>query len=231
MEQKKFYESLHTESKLQLGLLPVAPHPIVSEETRELLNRPLTLDDLFEAMAAMPSNKIPGLDGLSVKTYKIFWDIIGTHLYNARCESVDEEVLHPTARMGIITLLPKPNKDTSLLTNWRPLTMLNNDYKIITKALSNRMKFALEEIIHEDQVGFLKGWYIGENLSSLNTALQCINMHNKEAILVSFDFEKAFDTGMGVEQAGLSHFDFGEYMEICVDTIYQDSMACVQNNG
>jgi hypothetical protein len=63
---------------------------------------------------------------------------------------------------GLITLIPKPNKDLSILSNWRPISLLNVDYKILTKVIANRIKRVLNTLIDDNQTGFIKGRYIGE---------------------------------------------------------------------
>ena len=67
-------------------------------------------------------------------------------------------------KQSIITLLPKSGKDTTILDNWRPISLLNVDYKIATKSISNRIKPVLSSIISPSQTGFIKGRYIGENI-------------------------------------------------------------------
>lgn len=62
-----------------------------------------------------------------------------------------------TMRQATISLLPKPSKDHSEMTNFRPISMLNNDYKLFTKILVMRMETALSSLIHIDQAGFIKG--------------------------------------------------------------------------
>ena len=65
-------------------------------------------------------------------------------------------------KQGLISLLPKKkNNKLSNLNNWRPLTLLNTDYKIITKSISNRIKIYITKIIEQSQTGFIKGRYIG----------------------------------------------------------------------
>ena len=63
-------------------------------------------------------------------------------------------------RNGVITLLPKKDKDPLYVKN-NPISLLNTDYKIIAKVMANRLKLCLNEIIHEDQTGFMKGKNIG----------------------------------------------------------------------
>ena len=60
--------------------------------------------------------------------------------------------------------MEKTGHDSLLLTNWRPLTLLNVDYKIFSKTIANRLQEVMDDITHRDQSGFMRGRYIGENL-------------------------------------------------------------------
>lgn len=69
-----------------------------------------------------------------------------------------------TMKQGIITLIPKPDKDPKILDNFRPITLLNTDYKIVTLIYANRLKMFLHKIISESQSGFMKGRSIHNNI-------------------------------------------------------------------
>ena len=75
-------------------------------------------------------------------------------------------------RRGIISLLPKKNKKLSLLENWRPISLLNIDYKIATKAIARRLEKVLPHIIGRSQSGYVKGRFIGENIKLINDIMQ-----------------------------------------------------------
>ena len=68
---------------------------------------------------------------------------------------------------SVTSLLDKPGKDPLSLLNWRPLSFLNNDFKILDKIIANRLKFVLPDIIHSDQFGFMKNRQISDNLMDL----------------------------------------------------------------
>ena len=70
-------------------------------------------------------------------------------------------------RNGIITLLRKKDKNSLLVKNYRPISQLNTDYKIIAKVMANRLKLCLHQIIHDDQTGFMKGRNIGSNIRTI----------------------------------------------------------------
>ena len=97
-------------------------------------------------------------------------------------------------RLGIISCLPKGDKPRQYLKNWRPITLLNVLYKIISGCLSQRIKDTLDHIISETQSGFLKGRYIGENTRFIYDILSFTELHNIPGLLVLIDFEKAFDS-------------------------------------
>ena len=97
-------------------------------------------------------------------------------------------------RRGVITLLPKEDSDELLLSNWRPITLLNVDYKIASKTIAKRIERVLPYLIHPDQTGFMKGRYIGQNIRLINDILRQTELQKIPGILLLLDFQKAFDT-------------------------------------
>lgn len=108
-------------------------------------------------------------------------------------KSFTDGYLHLSARRGVITLLPKPNKDLLEIKNWRPLTLLNVDYKIMAKVIAFRIKEVLPSIIHHDQTGFMANRYIGENIIKSIDLIDYAEEKNIPALIFTIDFEKAFD--------------------------------------
>ena len=72
----------------------------------------------------------------------------------------------------MIPLIPKQESSLLDLKNWRPITLLNNDYKIASKAIAKRIEVVLPRLIHTDQTGFIKGRYIGENIRLISDLLE-----------------------------------------------------------
>ena len=95
---------------------------------------------------------------------------------------------------GIITLIPKEESSLLELKNWRPITLLNVDYKIASKAIAKRIEPILPSLIHPDQTGFVKGRYIGENIRLIADVTEQTRKLNLSGILLSLDFQKAFNT-------------------------------------
>ena len=80
------------------------------------------------------------------------------------------------------------------LKNWRPITLLTTLYKIISGTIAARVKKVLPHIIGEDQKGFVDGRYMGEVTRTLYDTIHDAWHHQKKGVLLSIDFEKAFDT-------------------------------------
>ena len=80
------------------------------------------------------------------------------------------------------------------LSNWRPITLLNVDFKIVAKARAKRLESILPHLIHPDQTGFVKGRYIGENITPISDIMEYTKLQKIPGILVSLDFCKAFDS-------------------------------------
>ena len=78
--------------------------------------------------------------------------------------SIENKQLTELQKQGLLTLLPKPDKNITLLSNWRPICLLNIDFKIATKATANRIKDRITKKVDVSETGFIKGRYIGENI-------------------------------------------------------------------
>ena len=180
----------------------------------------------------MKNNKSPGSDGLTTEFYKIFWSTLKPFYISSINFSYNNGSLTALQKQGIITLLPKKDKDLISLTNWRPISLLNIDYKIATKAIANRMKKVLNSLIHSSQTGFLKGRYIGENIRTIFEVIENFNDDNLPGIIFFADFEKAFDSiDHNFIFKCLNYFNFGKSFIDWVKLFYIDAQSCVINNG
>ena len=107
---------------------------------------------------------------------------------------MEKNNLPGSQRSGLISLLPKPNKDRTQIENLRPITLLSIFYKIISGAYANRLKTVLDKLIHPNQKAYLEGRYIGEITKSLNDIMYDLEDNNQDATILLIDFSKAFDT-------------------------------------
>jgi hypothetical protein len=203
----------------------------LSEEEKNKMEDPLTVDECYEIIKTFKSNKSPGNDGISAEFYKKFWPIFGRYMVESFTESFIKGELTDSQKQAVITLIDK-NKDRSLLKNWRPISLLNVDYKILTKTLSRRLVDILPNIIHINQTGFIKNRYIGQNIRAVIDILHYTKEENMPGILLAIDFEKAYDS---VEwlfiQMVLKKFNFGVNFQRWVALSYQNASSCTINKG
>lgn len=165
---------------------------------------------MTSALNSLPCNKTPGLDGITVEFYKTFWDKLGPIYFHMIVYSISLGKLNPTARKELMQLIPKKLKDLLLLGNWRPLTLLNVDYKIFSKALARRIKPVLPSIIDQDQTGFMVGRDISTNICKVIDIIEYSKNTDLPCAIMSVDFEKCFDLiEHSVLPKVLDFFNFG----------------------
>ena len=136
-------------------------------------------------MASFEKDKSPGEDGFTVEFYLAFFDLVGANLVRSLNAGHEKGRLSISQRSGIITLIPKEDTSLNLLQNWRPITLLNVDYKIASKAIAKRIEPVLSSLTYSDQTGFVKGRYIGENIRLISDVIEQTSKLNSPGILVS----------------------------------------------
>ena len=109
----------------------------------------------------MSGGKSPGNDGLTVEFYKFFWTEINQIFFASVCHSRTVGELSVSQWQAIIKLLEKRDKDKRFIENWRPISLLNVDTKIISKSLATRFLPILPTIISSDQTDMLRGGLLG----------------------------------------------------------------------
>lgn len=194
--QYNFYSNLYScvtiecESKNQL--LSLVDTKLNGSDV-ELCDKSIDVKELEQALKEMASNKSPGPDGLTVEFYKRFLPELKNVLYKLFLEIEEKETLSHSMKMGVITLLYKKKGDKRLLKNWRPISLLNVDYKIIARIMSNRLKHVLPNIISDSQTCCIVGKDIADTLVSIRDIIEMTEIDEMEGYIVKIDQEKAFD--------------------------------------
>ena len=192
----------------------------------------LTQEECFEALKNMESDKTPGTDGLPAEFYKVFWSDLSSYLISALNYGFDSGHLSVSQRRGVIKLIPKKDAELYFVKNWRPITLLNTDYKIAAKSIANRIKLILPNLINHDQTGFLKDRFIGENIRLIDGIIQYATEKNIPGLLLFIDFEKAFDSlEWSFIHDTLRSYGFGVSLINWVKTLYSHTESCILNNG
>ena len=144
-----------------------------------------------KSLKSFKNGKSPGTDGLTAEFYKYFWCYIKIHFLASINYTLGQKQLSVEQKRGIISLLPKEDKDrTYLKRNRRPISLLNWDDKILAKALGNRIIACLPHLIDEDQTDYVKGRFIGFNIRTIGDILMHTNMNSMPGIMLFVDFEK-----------------------------------------
>ena len=111
---------------------------------------------MFRIVKKHETQQSPGNDGFTVEFYLTFWPQLGSLLVEGFNEAFEKGCLATSQKQGVITLIEKEGKDPLYIKNYRPITLLNTDYKMLSKIMATRIKGVLNEIVHSDQVGYIK---------------------------------------------------------------------------
>ena len=170
------------------------PMKYLNVEQKRLCEQPLSIDELENALMEMSEQKSPGNDGLPPEFYKKCWNVIKTHFFASVVQAKLRGELSASQRQAIIRLIEKKDKDKKLIKNWRPISLLNTDLKIVSRALALRLKTVLPDIISSKQTAYVKDRFIGEGARLISDILEVTNTLNIEGYMLTIDFEKAFDS-------------------------------------
>ena len=206
--------------------------PKLSDADRDRIEGPLSYEECKKALDTFQNNKAPGEDGFTVEFYMFFFDLLGHDLVASFNAAYDANELTISQRRGVITLIPKEDGSLLELSNWRPVTLLNVDCKIATKAIARRIEPLLPNLVHTDQTGFIKGRYIGENIRLIIDIMEHTKSESIPGILVSLDFRKAFDSlEWSFMMKALDIFNFGTSIKRWISTFYTKIESAAINNG
>ena len=235
-EEETFFQNIYRSSNKDPNL-PEFNHffqaeKVLSAEMAATCEGYITIEECANVLKKMEKNKIPGSDGLTVEFYRYFWNAVAKCMVESFNYAFESKHLSISQKQGIISLIPKKKKNTEYLKNWRPVSLLNVDYKIATKTIATRLEKVPPHIIHPSQSGYTDGRFIGESIRQITDIMEFTKSMQIPGIAIFLDFEKAFDS---VEwdyiQKCLSSFNFGPQLRQWVGVFYKNIASCVLNNG
>ena len=175
-------------------------------------------DELSTAVLKSNNNKSPGMTSIE-------------HNNLPEMTSIEHNNLPLSCRRAVLTMIPKKG-DTSLLKNWRPVSILYCDYKILTRALSLRLRTVLPDILDIDQSYCVPGRHISGNVRFISDATCYANQENIPLAIVSLDQEKAFyRIHHDYLFKTIEWFGFGEYCISCIKTVYTNVHSLLKINN
>ena len=166
----------------------------------------------------MKNGKSPGSDGFPSEFYKVFRQELNPLLLASFRYTMKEGRTPPSWKEVIISIIPKEGKDKEMCSSYRPISMLNVDYKIYTSIISKRFESFMPDIIDEDQTGFIKGRQAQDNIRKTIHIVEEVQRRGNSVVLVSLDAEKAFDC-------------VGWTYKSCIRALYDEPTARVKVNG
>ena len=193
----------------------------LSSNERSLLDEPLSFQELTEALQKMKKGKSPGSNGYTSCFFKCFWNQIGPFMFRAFVFSSNLGKTILSHREGIITMIPKLGKSPDDIKGWRPITLLNVDFKIISAAISARLQSVIEKLIDPCQTAYIKGRYIGESTRLVYDIINNLLVNDGSGLIMSADFEAAFDSlSWRFVSEALKQYNFGPHLRKIIDLLY-----------
>ena len=164
----------------------------LTAEQAQLCEGEVTHEEITQAVTQTQNDKSPGTDGLTYEFYKSSWQLLGKDVVQVINHSFKNKELPESQNYGLLTLLFKKG-ERLLLSNWRPISLLNTDYKILAKALSVRLSKVSANIVSDDQTCGVPGRTILNNVFILRDLVVICKQKNIPAAIISIDQMKAFD--------------------------------------
>uniref|UniRef100_A0A8C5Q0C8 Reverse transcriptase domain-containing protein n=1 Tax=Leptobrachium leishanense TaxID=445787 RepID=A0A8C5Q0C8_9ANUR len=204
----------------------------ISPSRSSFLNDPITELEIQATLKGLQHGKSPGPDGLPAEYYKTFSSALVPRLQSLFAAVRDGEFFHNHTLAATISVICKPGKDRAEVRNYRPISLLNTDVKILAKILSARLAPLLPSLVHPDQVGFVPGREARDATTRALGAMGCAHASQTGLLLLSTDAEKAFDrVRWGFMLSVLRRIGIRERFLQWLTVLYRFPTARVRANG
>ncbi len=225
-EFRNYYEMLYKEKKTDAGceyliLKRMAAKKILTA-SKEMLDAPIQVDEVAKVMEHLPVGKQPGPNRIPNAVYKYMSRHFAPKLTEVLNATLQEQALPKHFLEGDISMLYKKG-DRADPRNYRPITLLNTDYKIFTRVLAIRMREVVHEFVEECQKGFMPKTFISEATMLLRLVEAHINEEptKRKGIFLFLDMEKAFDrVSYDFTNKALEAYGFGKNFRTWVGLMY-----------
>ena len=152
----------------------VIPEKVLTEDLQEQCEGLISKDECFMAIKSMKRNKSPGLDGINIEFYEHFWSLLGGLLVDVFNESFENGILPNSQRSAVLSLIFKKD-DTEDISNYRPISLTNVDYRILAFVLARRLQRVIDSILSHDQTAYVRNRYMGYNIRLVEMSLNIMN--------------------------------------------------------
>jgi len=229
----RLYSQKHNNNDSQIDdFLNSLNLPQITEEQNNSLVSEITAEEINSAISKLKNNKSPSADGYISEWYKTFRKTLIPLLHKTFNWILKGGAIPDSWREAIISVIAKEGKDKTNCSNYRPISVLNIDYRLFTAILARRFENILPDIISLDQTGFIKNRQTQDNIRRTLHIMQHINDKKIEALIMGMDAEKAFDSvRWDFLFRVMKRFNFHER---CIETIramYTGPIARIKVNG
>ena len=152
----------------------------------------MTEEEVKEAVWNLQPDKAPGPDGFPIAFYRTFWQIIKKDLLKMVIYVMRKRKIGGYTNSTLLALIPKYPRP-STLNCFRPISLCNNSYKIISKIIAARMKPLLLNLITENQGGFVPNRQIVDNIILVQEDIHTSLNNNEKGFVLKMDMANAFD--------------------------------------
>ena len=199
---------------------------------KNVCDEEISEQEVILAMKRFGNNKSPGNDGLTKEFYETFWKELKQPLMNSLNYAKVSKKFLTSQRQAVIKLLEKKDKDKRLISNWRPISLLNVDYKITSKIFASRLKKVLPNLILSQQTTYVAERCINESGRLISDLLSVTKKMKVKGYLVTTDIEKAFDLLYHTFLiSALEKFGFGRTFIDWIKIFLNEQELCVISGG
>ena len=203
----------------------------IDEDDREMLNQSFSKAEIAKCIKTFNKNKTPGIDGLPIEFYCENWEIIGNDFMEVVNYITRHKIMSKSQHKGVITLLKKDGNGSDIK-NWRPISLLCVDYKIVSKLIAKRVQLVLPKLIDENQYCSIPGRSIIHCNMLIRDIVYYVNKEDIGAAFLKLDWYKAFDlVNLKFLFNILGKMGFGEDFIMMVKMLYEDIESAMSINN
>jgi hypothetical protein len=225
----KLYSTPETDPLAQNDFLELIEEKLTQHEAAHI-DTPISELELQEALSTMSKSSCPGPDGLTYALYAEFPSLLAPMSDAFTAAFAAPRFPAPLAK-GIITLIYKrgPTNDVA---NYRPISLLNADYKLVSKALTRRLAHALPRLVGPSQFAFIHGKSAADNVMTFQLAIQHLKKYSKRGAAIFLDMVKAYDrVAHSWLFAVLERMGFSPTFCRWIKNLYSASQSAILVNG
>jgi len=197
---------------------------------REILEMPITAEELKAAVFKGDRKKSPERDDVGLDFFKVVWEDIAGYMRTLFTQMLRDRQLSERQKQEVIVCIPK-NARPHTPEDYRPITLLNTDYKILARLIAARMRPILAELVHPSQYCGVLGNTIFDAVATVRDAIAYAETTRCPLCVVSLDFKQAFDRiSHTYLLTVLRSYGFGAGFIECIRMMYGNTTTVIQVN-